>query len=67
MPTGPSRPRFPAQTQPSPPPRPQAAALESVREAERRAIKKRRGFRSTILTRGGLGVAQTEKKTALGA
>lgn len=67
MPTGPSRPRIPAQTQVSPSPRPQAAALESVREAERQQRGKRRGFSSTILTRGGLGQAQTQKNVALGA
>lgn len=67
MPSSPSRPRIPAVTQPSPSPRPQAAALESVREAERQERSKRRGFSSTILTRGGLGQARTQKNVALGA
>ena len=65
MPKAPSRPKIPARIQTSP--APQAAALESIRESGRQERSRRRGFSSTILTRGGLGQAQIRKKTALGA
>lgn len=48
-------------------PRPQAVALESVKQRMREEAKKRRGFMSTVLTRGGLGSAQTQKAKVLGA
>ena len=64
-PTGPSKPHIPKQEVPSP--RPREALLEGVREEERKQIKRRRGYSSSVMTRGGLGVAQTQKATALGA
>jgi hypothetical protein len=51
----------------TPSPAPQAVVLEAVKERERQAMKKRRGYMRTILTRGGLGAAQTQKAKVLGA
>ncbi len=66
MPKTPSKPKVPARIVTSP--RPQEAALDSARDAELQALKKRRGFASTFLTRGAnLGPASTEKARALGA
>ena len=64
MPTGPSRPRIPIPKPTSP--RPREAILEGVKEEERKQIKRRRGYASTIMTRGMLGTAQTQKAKALG-
>jgi hypothetical protein len=66
MPKTPSAPKLPPRTFTGP--RPQEAALDSARDAELQALKKRRGFASTFLTRGvNLGPATTEKARALGA
>ena len=68
MPTGPSRPIFAAQLAAQrPSPRPRDVSLEPLKEDERRQAGRRRGYTSTIITRGGLGVAQTDKAKALGA
>lgn len=48
-------------------PRPQAVALESVKESERIKLRKRSGYMSTVLTKGGLGTATTQKQKVLGA
>jgi len=67
MPTGPSRPSFaPPVQQRRPPPRPREVSLEPLKEDERRQAAKRRGYASTIITRGGLGIAQTDKTRAFG-
>ncbi len=69
MPTGPSKPHFAPPViaeRPSPPPRARAVSLEPLREQERQEAAKRRGFASTVMTRGGLGAAQTEKTRVLG-
>jgi len=50
-----------------PSPKPTAINLRGVSDEFRRRQSRRRGFSSTILTRGGLGQAQIRKKTALGA
>lgn len=54
------------QPRPSPTPRLVGAELESVRESEREMLRKRRGYQSTIMTRGGLGELRTQKTKALG-
>lgn len=61
----PSAPKLPKRQ--SPAPRLVGAELESVRESEREMLRKRKGYQSTIMTRGGLGEARTQKATALGA
>jgi len=54
------------QPRPSPSPRLVGAELESVRESEREMLRKRKGFQSTILTRGGLGRLETQKARTTG-
>lgn len=68
MPTGPSRPHIapPVQQRPRPAARPREVSLEPLKEDERRQAARKRGYASTIITRGGLGVAQTDKARALG-
>ncbi len=68
MPTGPSRPHIPpAQTvAPKPTPRRMAQESEEAKKRQQEAAKRRTGWASTILTRGGLGAAQTQKSKALG-
>ena len=51
---------------PSPSPRMVGVELESVRESERQMLRKRKGFQSTILTRGGTGRLETQKARSLG-
>jgi hypothetical protein len=41
-------------------------ALDDVRAAERRLQQKRAGYASTVMTRGGLGILNVQKKTGLG-
>ena len=69
MPTGPSRPRIaPPVQQRRPPARPREVSLEPLKEDERRQAERRRGYASTITTRGiKLGVVQTDKARATGA
>jgi hypothetical protein len=69
MPTGPSKPHLPAiqpARQVSPSPKPRSLALEQVKEAERSSMRRRKGFMSAMITKGGLGAAQTEKTKVLG-
>ena len=68
MPTGLSKPApyIPPIQQPRPAPRPREVSLEPLKEDERRQAARKRGYASTIITRGGLGVAQTDKARALG-
>jgi len=47
-------------------PRPRTSAIQDVQDIERRSLKKRRGYRSTIMTRGGLLAADTRKARVLG-
>ena len=48
-------------------PRPREVDLEAVKEQERELMKKRQGYSSTVMTRGGgLGTAQTQKAKVLG-
>ncbi len=57
----------PPQETAAPEPTPSFATRQSVRDAERSKERRRRGFRSTFLTRGRLNRANTTKATALGA
>ncbi len=69
MPTGPSKPdpyRPPKAERQSPPPRARAVSLEPLRERERQEGARRKGYSSTVMSRGKLGVAQTEKAKVLG-
>lgn len=64
----PSKPKAP--TLPPPnilPTQIQGSQLEGVRNRERDLLKKRRGYASTIATRGGLGDLSLGKARALGA
>lgn len=52
---------------PSPPPRARAVSLERLKKDERKQAARRRGYASTIMTRGNLlGPAQTQKTKVLG-
>ena len=68
MPTGPRPPAYyaPVIAARKPPPRPRDVSLEPLKEDERKQAGRRRGYASTIITRGGLGIAQTDKARALG-
>ena len=66
MPTKPSIPKPTSPRREPPVPRQHGLDLERVRENERLAMRKRRGFMSTMLTRGGVGMASTEKSKVLG-
>lgn len=61
----PSAPKLPPQEVKSP--RPREVNLESVKEEERKRLFQQRGYSSTIMTRGGLGTAETQKAKVLGA
>jgi hypothetical protein len=65
MPHSPSIPKI-TQTKKSPSPRAHALALEDVRERERIQSNKRRGYKSTMLTRGMLSPANIQKTKLLG-
>ena len=53
---------------PSPPPRPRAVSLERIRSGVRKSANRRRGYLSTVMTRGAkLGIARTDKTKVLGA
>ena len=63
-----SGPDFPSpEPQAIPSPKPTAVNLRGVSDEFRRRQSRRRGFASTILTRGRIGRARTTKTTALGA
>ena len=47
-------------------PRPREVDLEAVKEQERELMKKRQGYSSTVMTRGSLGTAKTQKAKVLG-
>ena len=64
MPPSPSKPKLPPIRKESP--RPQLMNLQSVEDEERNAQKRRHGYASTVMTRGGLGPAQTQKARVLG-
>lgn len=64
-PTGPSRPHI-AQVSPRPTPGRLAQESEEARKRQRKAAKRRTGYASTIMTRGGLGQVQTQKASVLG-
>jgi len=67
MPRSPKIPKpIPQQAAIPPSPKPREAMLEDVREEERKQYKRRRGYSNTVMTRGGLGVAQTQRARALG-
>lgn len=57
----PSAPKLPPQAQAKPSPRPREVNLEAIRGAERGRARRRQGYSSTVLTRGGLGSLQTRK------
>ena len=65
MPKSPSVPKLPPRKAVSQPAK--TAVLESVKDEERKSYKRRRGYMSTVMTRGGLGAAQTQKAKVLGA
>lgn len=65
MPTGPSRLKIP-QISPKPTPRRLSEESEEAKKRQREAAKRRTGYASTIMTRGGLGQANTGKTSALG-
>lgn len=67
MATGPSAPALaPPMIMQRKPPTPRSISLEKVKEEERRELRKKKGYMSTIITRGGLGEARVAKKKALG-
>lgn len=61
----PSAPRLPAATVPASP-RPREVELEAIKERERKLMGRRKGYMSTIMTRGGVGTARTQKAKVLG-
>jgi len=68
MPSRPSPPKYipPQQQQIRPPsPRARTALLETERRAQAKAAKKRKGYQSTVLTKGlGLGDLRTQRQEA---
>ncbi len=55
-------------TSPSPPPRKRAVSLEPLKKQVGKESARRRGYASTVMTRGArLGMARTDKKKVLGA
>lgn len=65
MPTGPSKPKIPVAT-PKPTARRTTIESEEAKKRQREAAKRRTGYASTIMTRGGLGTLETGKAKALG-
>lgn len=64
MPSGPSPPKYNPQVK-APSPRMRTALLETERKAQLTAAKKRKGYQSTVLTRGlGLGDLRTSRQEA---
>lgn len=47
-------------------PRPREVNLEAVKDEEREKLRRRGGYMSTVMTRGGLGAAKTQKAKVLG-
>ncbi len=47
-------------------PRPREVALEDIKAQQRKLMSKKQGYSSTVLTRGGLGTARTQKARVLG-
>ena len=47
-------------------PRPREVNLEAIKDEEREKLRKRGGYSSTVMTRGGLGTAKTQKAKVLG-
>ncbi len=57
----------PSPKKPSPPPRKRSVSLEPLKRGEREIANRRRGYLSTVMTRGArLGIAKTDKTTVLG-
>ena len=47
-------------------PRPREVDLQAVKDEERDKLRRRGGYTSTVMTRGGLGTAKTQKAKVLG-
>lgn len=48
------------------PARPREVDLAAVKDEERDKLRRRGGYSSTVMTRGGLGAAKTQKAKVLG-